>query len=253
MPETIKAVEECYAQWSKEQMQPSAQAPLCGVHGAVRVRNVPNSTGTGYYFKEIASDYSDIRKRWLVVFSEAASNREVATFFKQLKKQRGRAEKRLWHLANREFLPPQDAHQAVAKKAAKWPYHRVDYQLEEVPHYPKPGRPAQDAAPDRIGYRLIGHVVENQDAIEKALQHKGKFIIATNQLDSKVLPAETLLCAYKAQADHGLDDGDGLGVVGLCPGRAQVADRAFAHRTNRAQSGGKTHLASNDAMGLSDV
>lgn len=180
VPETIKVVEEWYAQLDKVQMQPSAQA--------------------GYYFKEIASDYSGIPQRWLVVFSEAAYNREIATFQTQLEKQREQAEKQLWHLANLQFVSQEDAHQAVAKEVTTWRYHRVDYQLEEVPHYQKPGRPASTAVPDRIGYRLVGCVVEDKDAIEKAVQRKGKFILATNQLDSKALPAETLLAAYKGQA-----------------------------------------------------
>ena len=53
--------------------------------------------------------------------------------------------------------------------------------------------------PTRFGFRVAGEVVDDDQAIQAAKQSKGKFVLATNELDTTVLDDETLLSAYKSQ------------------------------------------------------
>jgi transposase len=50
-----------------------------------------------------------------------------------------------------------------------------------------------------VGYNLEGGVEENPTAIEEAKQSLGRFIVATNDLDSERLPAKAMLENYKDQ------------------------------------------------------
>jgi hypothetical protein len=65
--------------------------------------------------------------------------------------------------------------------------------------YPHPGRPPQGATPEVIGYRLVGEVVEDEVVLAQAARRRGKFIIATNELDRQRLPAAAILSVYKAR------------------------------------------------------
>jgi transposase len=49
------------------------------------------------------------------------------------------------------------------------------------------------------GYRITGSVAEEESLLEMMEKQRGKFIIATNQLDTTALSAATMLSVYKAQ------------------------------------------------------
>lgn len=46
---------------------------------------------------------------------------------------------------------------------------------------------------------MRGSLVEDEEAVAEARKGRGKFIVATNELDEEALPAEEVLSAYKAQ------------------------------------------------------
>ena len=46
------------------------------------------------------------------------------------------------------------------------------------------GRPNKEQLPTRIGFQVMGQVVEQPQAIEQAKNSKGKFVLATNELDA---------------------------------------------------------------------
>lgn len=76
----------------------------------------------------------------------------------------------------------------------------VDVSCISNPHYGQRGRPARDAEPEWVGWRIEGwEIHRNEEAVDKAHARCGKFILATNELDAQVLPAEEILLAYKGQ------------------------------------------------------
>ena len=50
------------------------------------------------------------------------------------------------------------------------------------------------------GYTVKAVLINDEQAIEKAKLTKGRFILATNQLDKKALPDEEILLTYKEQS-----------------------------------------------------
>ena len=63
----------------------------------------------------------------------------------------------------------------------------------------RPGRPAKGAVPTIVGWRVRGELVEKKAEIAQARQWKGRFILATNELNTEVLPDWEMLSAYKTQ------------------------------------------------------
>jgi transposase len=153
----------------------------------------------GYWGKEMAVTYGGVAQRWLVVYSQTADERETKSFARQLARQQAQAEKRLRRLQQQEFACAADAREAVAKASQRWRYHQAQVEIEPIRRYPRRGRPPQGATPDVIGYRLVGGVVTDEAVLEQAARRRGKFIIATNELNLEQLPAAAMLSVYKAQ------------------------------------------------------
>ena len=179
VPGTIKAVKELYQTLPPEAMQPA--------------------TEDGYRYLSVESHYGDVAQRWLIVYSQAAYQREVATLEKKIAKERESAEKSLRRLSNKEFDTQVAARESVSTLSAGWRYHEPQIELTEIPHYSTRGRPDKEQPPTRIGFQVVGEVVEQPQAIEQAKNSKGKFVLATNELDATSLDDETILSAYKGQ------------------------------------------------------
>jgi len=154
----------------------------------------------GYQGREYGSIYGGVKQRWWVIFSQAAYDRESKTFARKLAKAKARAEAALAKLEKQTFACQPDAEQAVAQAAAKWRYHRPVIQAEPVLGYGQRGRPAKGSEPTIQGYRITGEVVAKDDLLADLAQRRGKFIIATNQVEAEKLPAEEMLSVYKAQS-----------------------------------------------------
>jgi transposase len=180
VPATLNEVQDLCKSTTPEQMQESALK--------------------GYRYLEVENNYGGVQQRWLVVFSEASHKREVATFQKSLAKKRVEAEKALKQLSQQEFSTRKAAKAAVAVLEKQWKFHQAKVEVEKVFHYKGPGRPRKGQKPERVGWRVVGQVVDREEAIAEALKSKGKFVLGSNELDKEPLPAEMILRAYKGQA-----------------------------------------------------
>jgi len=154
----------------------------------------------GYRSLEVCTTYGGVRQRWLVIWSQQAEQRERVTLQKQVGQERGQAEQAWKSLLRHEFVSREAAEEAVGRLSGKWTYHQVEVRYREVAHYGRKGRPAPGAAPQRVGWRLEGEVMERPEAIAQAERRLGKFILATNELDAGRLSTEEMLEAYKGQA-----------------------------------------------------
>ena len=180
VPETLTSVRALYQSLLIEDMRPASE--------------------NGYRYHCVESTYGGVDQRWLVVYSEAAFKREVATLEKQIAKEQKIAEKSHQHLSCPEFDTEMDAHEAARLLSAAWRYHKFSkVECVCVHHYPHQGRPKKDAQPTRIGFRILAEIVQDAEAIEAVKKRKGKFVLATNELDATLLDEDTILSAYKAQ------------------------------------------------------
>jgi transposase len=162
-------------------------------------RETLTALADGYWGREVASDYGGIQQRWLVVFSEAAYQREAQTLARAQAKERTAAEKGWRQLGQQPFRCEADAIQAVAQFNQRWHYHQVTAHVVPITRYARRGRPAAQDQPAVVGYTLRGDVVVDQAGVETAQRRLGTFILATNELDADRLSAAQLLSHYMAQ------------------------------------------------------
>jgi len=65
--------------------------------------------------------------------------------------------------------------------------------------YPRRGRPTVEDQKEVVGYQLNGGVEAKTESVEAVKQCLGRFIVATNDLDSERLPVKAMLENYKDQ------------------------------------------------------
>jgi len=103
-------------------------------------------------------------------------------------------------LIQQEFDSNEAAESAIATIEKQWEYHQAKVELEKVFHYQQPGRPKKGQKAEYIKWKVVGQVVDKEEAIVEVLKSKGKFVLGSNELDEEQLPAQMILAAYKGQA-----------------------------------------------------
>ena len=155
----------------------------------------------GYKTANFTSHYGNIEQRWLLIYSEKSYQREKKTVERKLKKSDEVLEKKCWHLRNDVFLSESDALNALQEISKKFSLYLFEYSIESVVKHTQAGRPKKNEMGDLIGYKLNAKAVRNQTAIELLLNRKGRFILATNDLDTINFSDEQILSEYKSQQD----------------------------------------------------
>jgi transposase len=178
VPETVKEVRVHYATLDPDRMQ---------------------ECGNGYRTTSVRSTYGGVTQRWLLVYSAHAYEREIKTFEKNLAKRRDRNEKGLKHLRNTPFACQADAQAAAETFSKNLRYQSLTYTVVSKNRYVGKGRPAKDAIPDGVQWFIEGGLDDDDVQIEQTKQHKGRFVLATNELDETVLSDAQLLEVYKDQ------------------------------------------------------
>lgn len=154
---------------------------------------------SGYFGKEIQMEYGGIAQRWLVVSSQTAYERELKTLEKAQAREQEAAEKQWRKVCQPVFNGREDAETACKQFNQRWKYHRTSGQVTPMMQYAHSGRPAAGTQPDVVGYLLTGGIESDAASVEEAKRSLGKFIIATNELDTHNLPAAAMLKNYTAQ------------------------------------------------------
>lgn len=151
----------------------------------------------GYRLNSVLKTYGDIEQKWVVVFSEDAYAREMKTFRKNIEKEKQKIKKQLWHFKNDEFKCEADAIKALNQLERKWKYFKVDeYDVNKKNKTGKRGRPKKGSNACKNVFLINANFKEDDNAIEAGRLRKGKFILATNDID---LDQEVILREYKQQ------------------------------------------------------
>jgi len=155
--------------------------------------------GEGYFASQVCSLYGAVRQRWVLVFSEKAYVREKKTVEKRVSKAAEKYSLELKKLCRKEYSCEADALRDLKdfRKALK--YHKCNFKAMETKlKMGKRGRPKKTDQ-GRMIYQLNCELKRDESKITEILKAKGKFIIATNELDSEKLSVEDLLINYKKQ------------------------------------------------------
>jgi transposase len=74
-----------------------------------------------------------------------------------------------------------------------------EVRIVEKQHYERPGKESAKNIPTRTSYQVTASIVTDEKKITVQKQRAGRFILATNVLDSQELSADDALKEYKAQ------------------------------------------------------
>jgi len=161
-----------------------------------------NDLGNGYKISPTTSSTGGIEQRWLLVYSEKAFERERATFEKNIESTEKKLERELWHLENRIFENKEAACAQINIVQKKYPLHVLSFSMAAVHKYHKKGRPSENSKKEIAGFQIEFTSVDF-NAVEAGiiLNRKGRFVLATNELDTAGFPDQNLLNEYKLQQD----------------------------------------------------
>jgi len=154
----------------------------------------------GYSYHESHSNYKGVEQRWLLIFSEQAFAKESKTLDKTIAKEYEKLTKAWWHLSKEQFSCSEDAMITADKLSKIMQYHTVSYHAEAIAGFGKRGRPKKNETSQIIAYKLVYELQQDDSKIEQARNKKGRFILATNELDETKLANELFLPEYKAQS-----------------------------------------------------
>ncbi|MCB1110476.1 MAG: IS1634 family transposase, partial [Chlamydiia bacterium] len=172
---------------------------LVEAKGIIQEANVLEELEPGYTGKEYRSEYANVKQRWLLVRSEQAYLREAKTLKKWIQKEKDRAVRELKQWSHTDFDCEKDAKTALSRWEKKLKYHMLEETTITSTRVKQGrGRPKADA-PAAYRYRITGILKEDSAKVDIVLRTKGRFIIATNELDESRLKTQELLQNYKGQ------------------------------------------------------
>jgi transposase len=170
------------------------------VHSDVtRLTEVPCHS-KDYRMWEIEQTYVGVRQRWILV--ESQTRKANADLWQpELEKLEHRLNRQLKKLTQRVFACKPDALEALMQFQDGLEVHQLtQVSLETVRAKRPPGRPAKSAEPTPVqGYRLQARLQQTATAEDRFSRQRSRFILATNQLDQSLWPAQTCLSEYKGQ------------------------------------------------------
>jgi transposase len=158
-----------------------------------------NQIENGYKIAPFTSNYGDVEQRWLLIYSEQAYQRERKTFEKGMAKKDEALKKDLWHLSNEIFDCEKDAEAVLKKSVKKNPLYVINGQVVPIMKYETKGRPIAGQEKIISGFKIESSFERNATQINNILNSKGRFILATNDMDTDVFSDEKILAEYKEQ------------------------------------------------------
>lgn len=155
----------------------------------------------GYQYVALNSDYCGIEQRWLLIFSQAAYQREIIGLKKKFAKKSEEEYKAFTKLCHVPFDSKTEAEKALENFTKKCKYLSINsLEFEKRLVYAKKGRPSKTDMPINTQYYIQGSPYTDRSTFDKMAHTKGKFIVATNELNKEKLDDQEVLAAYKGQS-----------------------------------------------------
>jgi transposase len=143
----------------------------------------------GYSYQEEKVSYGGIEQRWLLVESADRKKADLKKLTEKIQSEFFKISKQLVKLVKEEFEQPSLAELKIKELTAKLKYHQI-WDLEITERLNK----------DSTGvYQIRGKFREDQELITKEQNSCGRFILASNILDTTELEPLEILKIYKRQ------------------------------------------------------
>ncbi|WP_339044142.1 IS1634 family transposase [Cardinium endosymbiont of Tipula unca] len=123
----------------------------------------------------------------------------MATLQRTIEKEYDAMEKQCTQLGRTVFNCIKDAQKEIPLFEKKLKYHTLFATVEPMTAHKTAGKPKKGQEPGIIGYKIKAKITQDQSKIAQVGLQKGRFILATNQLDKQLLTDEDMLKEYKNQ------------------------------------------------------
>lgn len=150
----------------------------------------------GYSIFESTSSYGDVQQRWILVRSEQAFDQAKKTIARSVNKEIRDLETKIKKCKPKEFESIDVAEQTIAKLTTKTKHHVIKVE-KALSNEKIPIRGGREKKLVIGGIKIL--IQQQVDKINRLIDAKSKFIVATNVLDDKKLSAESVLVEYKNQ------------------------------------------------------
>uniref|UniRef100_UPI001144A3A4 IS1634 family transposase n=1 Tax=Planktothrix agardhii TaxID=1160 RepID=UPI001144A3A4 len=139
----------------------------------------------------------------MIVESEARKKAALKKISEQVEKQLENAKASLRKLSKQEYACITDAEIGIKMLSDSWKYHEI----KEIKCTEKVSKKSQSKTEKgnqgkKIVYQVTGEIEQRESVIEGEKIKAGRFILATNILDDKVVSNEKILWEYKAQQSN---------------------------------------------------
>ncbi|MEO1148897.1 MAG: IS1634 family transposase [Cyanobacteria bacterium J06638_22] len=153
-----------------------------------------------YRMWEVERTYGGVPQRWILVESQTRKA-DTSLWQPELEKLDRRLNRQLKPLTQQVFACKPDALEALMQfQEGLEVHHLTQVSVQTVRAKRAPGRPAKSAEPTPVqGYRLQATLTRTAMAEDTVSRQRSRFILATNQLDKTLWPAQTCLSEYKGQ------------------------------------------------------
>jgi len=157
----------------------------------------------GYKIAAIASEYANIKQRWLVRESEIRKQAAIKKISEQVEKQLESAQTALRQLSKRYFACIADAEIAIKRLSDSGKYHQITkIEAREKPVKKTTGQPKISSQTQTTVERVTGEIEPRISVRETEKVKAGRFILATNILDTTAVSNQQVLSEYKAQQSN---------------------------------------------------
>lgn len=154
----------------------------------------------GYRTATVCCDYGGVPQRWIVVESQERQQSDLKKLDKTLAKATTHWQAQLRQLCAQEFACEADALAALQKFEKNLPWHQLENRsVKQTLHYEKPGKPKKGTPPSRITYHPQASLKLDPMVVTDQQRRAGRFILATNVLESEQLSEQQVLQEYKGQ------------------------------------------------------
>jgi transposase len=152
-----------------------------------------DSTIPGYKLVSKTENYAGIEQRWLVVQSQERRESDLRKLTQKITKAESKAVLDLKKLSQERFACEADAIKALSKLSTQFKYHQINESKVT------PAKSNKKDSLNEISYQISATVCQDESKINTELLSAGRFIIATNVLNSQELSDDSMLREYKAQ------------------------------------------------------
>ncbi len=157
----------------------------------------------GYRIATKSSEYGNIKQRWLVVESEIRKKAAIKKISEQVEKQLENAKAGLRKLSKQEYACIADAEIGIKMLSDSWKYHEIkEIKCTEKANEKSQSKTGKGNKEKKEVYQVTGEIEPRESVIEGERIKAGRFILATNILDDKVVSNEKILTEYKEQQSN---------------------------------------------------